>query len=132
MKCPKCKSDSCIKNGTLRNKQRFLCRLCNRQFIPANLKITEAKNIQKRHAIVLYLEGLNYREIAQRIRLNYKTVYNWLQKLEPLLKELRNTTKSEQMKMKELMQLIEVKSRMASYYGLLLIDTETGLSYVTH
>ena len=28
--CPLCESKKCVKNGTVRGKQRFLCRDCNR------------------------------------------------------------------------------------------------------
>lgn len=33
MQCPKCESTKVVKNGRRRDKQNYLCRDCNRQFI---------------------------------------------------------------------------------------------------
>ena len=39
MSCPRCESDSVVKNGHIHNgKQRYLCRDCGRQFTPEGTK----------------------------------------------------------------------------------------------
>ncbi|MEM8677076.1 MAG: IS1 family transposase, partial [Cyanobacteria bacterium P01_G01_bin.67] len=33
MQCPRCESKKIVKNGRRKDKQNYLCRDCNRQFI---------------------------------------------------------------------------------------------------
>ncbi len=44
MKCPKCKSEKIIKNGSIHNgKQKYMCKSCGRQFVqnPEHRVITD-------------------------------------------------------------------------------------------
>ncbi len=129
--CPNCQSQNVVKNGSYRNKQRFLCRTCEKQFSENYLDKKDYQVIQNRQALHLSLEGMSYRNIATTLKINHSTVYRHLQQFSELINEMQNSKTPEEKKLKELSYFIEDKSKTISYYPLLLLDLETGIAYVT-
>ena len=77
MKCPKCSSETYVKAGFVRKKQRFLCKNCGCQFTQ-DFVGKYGQNI-KLQALKLYKEGNGFRRLrSAKINLKIKeTIFNW-------------------------------------------------------
>ena len=77
MECKKCKSEQIIKNGKIRNKQRYGCKSCGFNFIEGDKR--KGKNEEKkRMAIKLYLDNKGFRAIGRVLGVSNVTVLNWV------------------------------------------------------
>ena len=76
MKCPKCSSQRCSKNGRKNGKQRFLCTDCGRQFV-SHYSPRGYSNEFKQICLKEYLEGKSSREIEEERRVHHTTVLLW-------------------------------------------------------
>jgi len=88
--CPKCQSNHCVKNGILRNQQRYHCKNCklnftqttNPNYTHPHTKPTEVKKL----AITLYLKGNGLRDIREVIQDTFNilvsatTIGKWIKK----------------------------------------------------
>jgi len=116
IKCPYCNnlvaeqidnnsniSKGIVKNGVIKYKgkerQRYLCNDCKSNFYPI---FTESKIDKCRQAIIMYLEGVNIKEIGDLLKVDRGTVQVWINKcgnsisLESIRNRRRvNTTKIE-------------------------------------
>ncbi|OFY96256.1 MAG: hypothetical protein A3K10_03940 [Bacteroidetes bacterium RIFCSPLOWO2_12_FULL_31_6] len=96
MKCPQCYSINIIKNGKLKNKQRYLCKQCATQFTSrTSIKPKNKLNLQKNHALILLLSGFSYRNIGEILSENHMTIYKWLLPYHHLLSKLIKPTTPE-------------------------------------
>ena len=79
MRCSKCRSEKSIKSGKHLGRQRYKCKECGYQF---TLDRPRGKDLQvKCLAVILYVNGLSFRKIAQIIKVSHKTVYDWVKSL---------------------------------------------------
>ena len=67
MQCPKCNSEKYIKDGIVKRKQRYKCKLCNFRYT-VDQKSTAKPLSLKRLALQLYLEGLGFRSIGRVLK----------------------------------------------------------------
>jgi transposase-like protein len=77
--CPKCKSETLIKSGIVKGRQRFRCKDCHYFFTV----LKEGKNIDPYYvikALQLYIEGVTYREIERILGISHVSVMNWVKK----------------------------------------------------
>jgi len=75
MNCPKCKSDQFVKDGIVKGRQRFQCKVCRYRYtVEFRGKSTEIK----RMALHLYLEGLGFRSISRILKVSNVAVLNWI------------------------------------------------------
>lgn len=74
--CPKCKGKKCVKNGFVRNKQRYLCKKCKYNFTK-NTCWKYSDEIRQK-AIKLYLEGNGFRKIERLMCVSHVSVINWV------------------------------------------------------
>ena len=77
--CPKCQSESLIKSGIVKGRQRFRCKECNYFFTV----LKEGKNIDPYYvikALQLHVEGLPYREIERILGISHVSVMNWVKR----------------------------------------------------
>ena len=56
MQCPECKSEKIVKNGRRKEKQNYLCRNCNRQFINNYDQRGYSREV-KEHCLTLAIYG---------------------------------------------------------------------------
>lgn len=78
-KCPKCKSENCVKSGIISNRQRYRCKGCNYYFTVSKLgKEIDSYYVIK--ALQLYIEGISYREIERILGVSHVSVINWVRK----------------------------------------------------
>lgn len=80
LSCPKCQSDSIVKSGIIKDRQRYLCKSCNYYFTVNKLgKKIDDYYVTK--ALQLYLEGLSFREIERIIGVSHVSISNWVKSL---------------------------------------------------
>ncbi|AWX45865.1 hypothetical protein HME9304_02895 [Flagellimonas maritima] len=77
--CPNCQSDTFIKAGIIKNRQRYKCKSCGYFFTTGKLgKRIDDYYVNK--ALQLYLEGLTYREIERILGVSHVSIMNWVRK----------------------------------------------------
>ncbi|MBD0403906.1 helix-turn-helix domain-containing protein [Flammeovirga sp. EKP202] len=79
LSCPKCESNSFIKSGFVKGKQRYKCKNCNYNFSVAK----KGREVDRKYvikALQLYLEGVSYREIERILGVSHVSVMNWVKK----------------------------------------------------
>ena len=77
--CPNCNSDTFIKAGIIKNRQRYKCKSCGYFFTVGKLgKKIDDYYVNK--ALQLYLEGLTYRELERILGVSHVSVMNWVRK----------------------------------------------------
>ena len=79
MHCPKCYSESYVKNGNKYKKQRYKCKKCGCHFTQSRLRGASLET--KLKALRLYLEGMGFRAIGRIMGVNNVTVLNWIRTL---------------------------------------------------
>ncbi len=129
--CPNCKSNNVVKNGVFRNRQRFLCQTCKKQFSEANRENSIFEITQERHALHLYLEKNSYKKIASLLDFDDSTLHRNLNKYNSLLADIRSSQSSEELSLMELRKFIDLKQKLSPSYPIFLIDLETGISYIS-
>jgi len=70
MNCPRCESDSIVKDGYIHNdKQKYKCNRCGRQFVenPTNTPVSEEK---KKIIGLLFLERISLAHFSRNWRIN--------------------------------------------------------------
>ena len=75
LSCPKCQSDSIVKSGVIKDRQRYLCKSCNYYFTVNKLgKKIDDYYVTK--ALQLYLEDLSFREIERIFGVSHVSIRN--------------------------------------------------------
>ena len=74
-----CQSDTIVKNGIVREKQRYKCKSCGCNFIIGDSRINPATEL-KRHTCVLFysLGKASFRFLARLFDVSPTTTYNWV------------------------------------------------------
>ena len=122
--CPKCNSENCVKDGIVKKRQRYRCKLCGfRHTVQHRGKSLDVK----RQALELYLEGLGFRSIGRILKCSHVTVYNWIKSFGEKIKELRSDSVLEVVEIDEMHTYISSKKTIVGS-GLLLIDMGKNLS----
>ena len=77
LRCKRCGSDEHVKNGRMRDKQRYLCKGCGLNFTdtpprgkPLALKVA---------AVLLYVSGLSMNRTAKLLGVSTPTIQAWLE-----------------------------------------------------
>lgn len=129
MNCPKCKCEKHLKDGIVRNLQRYKCKECNYRYTVE--KKSDVKSIDvKRLALELYLEGLGFRSIGRVLKISYGTVYQWVKEWGEKVSLPKSTEAIEIVELDEMHTYIMSKKTTVGY-GLLLIDLEKGMSILS-
>jgi len=77
--CPNCSSDTYIKSGVIKNRQRYKCKACG-YFYTVNKLGKKIDDYYVNKALQLYLEGLTYREIERILGISHVSIMNWVKK----------------------------------------------------
>jgi transposase len=77
LRCKRCGSEEHVKNGRMRNKQRYLCKECGLNFTdtPPRGKALALKAA----AVLLYVSGLSMNRTAQLLGVSAPTIQAWLE-----------------------------------------------------
>jgi Putative ATPase subunit of terminase (gpP-like) len=77
--CPKCDALDISKNGVIKEKQRYKCKVCGYTFTVEKMgKSIDSYYVVK--ALQLYIEGVGYREIERLLGISHVSVMNWVKK----------------------------------------------------
>ncbi len=79
--CKNCESEKCIKNGFVREVQRYRCKECGYNFIIGDRRINESTEIKKALAIILYSLGKSsFGFLGKLFGVSRTTPYKWIKK----------------------------------------------------
>ena len=70
--CKFCTSKNLVKNGKPKNAQRYLCKDCLREQIEGDNRCIHSNEVKKA-AVILYLEGVGFRECARSLSKIFNT-----------------------------------------------------------
>jgi len=125
MKCPKCQSEHNVKNGIVRNIQRYQCKECGKNFTIDYFQVTEREK-KRRFALAMYLEGLGFHSIGRLLNVSHVSVINWVKKYGSELSKIRNAKPVQIMELDEIHTYVKSKKTINGF-GLLLIETHENL-----
>ena len=129
MDCPKCNGSQYVKDGIVKERQRYLCRNCSYRYTVTQRSGTSDK-ATKRRALELYLEGLGFRSIGRLLKFSNVSILKWIRSFGQQLDDIKNDQPVQVMELDEMHSYIGHKKTIAGY-GLLLIDMEkdSGAAY---
>lgn len=78
MECKKCGGKAHNKNGFVKGHQRYKCKNCGYQFVPALQKGFDEQT--KLTACLLYISGLSLRTVAGLLHTSATSVLSWVRK----------------------------------------------------
>ena len=125
MNCPQCTSTDYVKDGIVKNKQRYCCKQCKYRYT-----VTQRGKPQvvRKLALQLYLEGLGFRSIERVLQVSHVSVLNWVRALGKKIEEYRQGEGTINIiEMDELHTYIGTKKTIVGS-GLLLIGINTNSS----
>ena len=130
-KCKQCDSISTVKNGVVRNKQRYKCKDCGYNFVEGDLR--KERNLDKqRLALHLYLENMGFRAIGRVLGVSNVSVLNWVRSTGKSIKQYHQEQgypkKVRVMEFDEMWHFIGSKKES---YGFGLHWTEQGSVFLT-
>ena len=76
MFCTKCGSEGVYKSGFVKGEQRYRCKGCGRQFVPT--RHHGKTQTEKLTAVLLYINGLSLRTIAQLMHVTATAILKWV------------------------------------------------------
>ncbi len=103
IRCPKCQSSACVKDGIIKEKQRFKCKECTYRYTVSHRGIS---NDVRRQAVQLYLSGLSFRSISKLLQCSHVTVSQWINEYGETLKSIRSPLEIKVIKTKNLQDCI--------------------------
>ena len=77
LRCKRCGSEEHVKNGLMRNKQRYRCKACGLNF--TNTPARGKPLALKAAAVLLYVSGLSMNRTAQLLGVSTPTIQAWLE-----------------------------------------------------
>jgi transposase-like protein len=125
MNCPKCKSTEKVKDGIVKERQRYQCKKCKYRY---TVEQRGKPMALKKLALQMYLEGLGFRSIERILNVSNVTVMNWIKSFGKQLHEFRKEESDV-----EIIELDEIHTYIRSKKttvgsGLLLIGLDENSS----
>ena len=121
MNCPRCKSERKVKNGVIKEVQRYKCKDCGYNYT-VEKRSNEYSNSTKKKALQLYLEGLGFRSIGRILNVSNVSILNWIKFFGKEVKSLQSEpAEIEIVEVDEMHSYIGNKKTTVGF-GLLLID----------
>jgi len=77
MDCPRCGSGEYKKNGIVKERQRYECKQCGRNYT-VQKRSGEIPEEIRQQAQDMYLEGLGFRAIGRILKVSHTAVYYWI------------------------------------------------------
>ncbi len=92
--CPKCHSKNYIKNGFVREQQRYRCQNCFCNFINGDAR-NKYDNKMRNLVIRMYLNNCGFRRIAEILNIPLATCFMWIKKAGRIVDEMVKERKEE-------------------------------------
>jgi transposase-like protein len=119
--CPKCDSQTCIKDGVIKEKQRFKCKICGYRHTVTHRGLSLEI---RRQALQLYLAGFGFRSIGRLLQCSHVTVSQWIGEHGESIKSIRAAGGVDVVKTYDLRAYVDAKSGMQQTTTL-VIDAQT-------
>lgn len=134
VKCKYCLCDKLLKNGFVRNVQRYKCTHCGKNQVVGD-KREKYDNSVRRTALAMYLNSCGIRSIGRVLNVPHQLVSKWVENAGKIIEhEILNLSMTQHeisiLELDELYTYVQ-KSRSKHAYGWLLIGTETKLLRLT-
>ena len=125
MHCPKCLSESYVKNGIKYNKQRYKCKKCGCHFTQSKKRGASLET--KLKALQLYLEGMGLRAIGRHMGVSNVTVLYWIRNFGKSVKSYVQENLPDDIRHVDIVEMDEmwhftIKKRESCGFGLQSID----------
>ena len=79
VRCKHCSSTQIVKNGFVRNKQRYLCKNCSRNFVIGDARVKESVVVKKALCVILYSLGkASFGFLAKLFGVSRSLTYRWI------------------------------------------------------
>lgn len=79
IKCKRCGSGETVKNGMVRGKQRYLCKLCGCHFVEGDKRENKNANLLKILCRLLRILGAEqYRTVAKYLKRDPALIHRWM------------------------------------------------------
>lgn len=109
-KCKNCKSDKIVKNGKVRNVQRYCCKTCGYNFIEGDKRIKQNTQVKKALAVILYSLGkASFRFLSKLFNTDVSLVYRWIRKEGEGIKESAVSGEIQEIEFDEMWHYIQSK-----------------------
>ena len=88
IQCQECQSDTTVKNGIVREKQRYKCKSCGCNCIIGDSGINPATELKRQTCVLFYSLGkASFRFLAKLFDVSPATTYQWVRKTAETLGE---------------------------------------------
>jgi transposase-like protein len=131
MQCTHCGSTKCVKNGSHKGSQRFVCRECGRAFSDRVRKFTYA---DKERFLGMYLNNVGIRKAAKFMGCSSSLLVRWIREFAETLRSQMEAAKGklESGGIPDIIEMDEIYTRIKKggqepRYGLLILGTEARL-----
>ena len=125
IRCKGCESNSIVKNGKVRNKQRYKCKDCGFNFVLGDQR-EKVSPEGKALAVLLYARGKSsYGFIAKLFNVSRTAVLKWIRKVSSNLDEPPISSDIKEMQIDEMWHFINEKNkRYGSGEPWIVVQTE--------
>ena len=131
MECKRCQGATCVKNGVVRKKQRWLCKECGCNFTEGDRRKERCSSQQRALAVLLVCMGLSFRAAGRVAGVVTNTVMVWFRSFAQSidLPEIKGIV--EEVEMDEMWHFIQ-KKRTSAGSGkpqrLLMVQLDSSMS----
>ncbi len=109
-RCKHCDSKEVVKNGYVRDQQRYRCKSCGLNFVMGDKRVKSDTAIKRAFAVILYSLGKSsYGFIAKLFGVTPPAVQKWLRREAALLGEPKIPTTIQEMEFDEMWHFIGSK-----------------------
>jgi transposase-like protein len=77
MDCPRCGSGEYVKDGIVKERQRYQCKHCKYRYTVQQRSNERSADVRQL-AIDMYLEGLGFRAIGRLLKVSHTAVFGWI------------------------------------------------------
>ena len=132
--CKNCKSTETVKNGLVRQKQRYKCKSCGHNFVCGDERRKKSTDLKRITSVLLYSLGkASFRFLAKLFDVSPTTTYNWVRQTaesfdEPVIGE--NIKEIEIDKMWHFLQSKKTKNGLSRPWIVTQGELSSGLSVV--
>ena len=95
IKCKKCNSEAKVKNGFMKDKQRYKCKECGHNYTEGDGR-TAYNNIIKQYVIRMYLNNCGIRRIAHIMEIPLTTTFSWIENAGKIVDEIVKSKRDEE------------------------------------
>ncbi len=77
--CKRCHAENIVKNGMVREKPRYKCRICGYNFVVGDERVSESLAVKKALAVILYSLGkASFGMLGKIFGVSRSLVYRWI------------------------------------------------------